>query len=329
MKPTHPTSLDRPYLLESDQMNTKSSVVPEYWRSRETVIEDLDSFYALIQKISKIQAASPGAPNLLDTMAPKYVWRGVTCADWGLFSSLARNVNDALDRPATEMDVQEDEAIVLQQAKEWSLDWHPNGGRLTSLELLARLQHHGAPTRLLDFTYSPFIALWFAVQEIEPKLTDGRVFACDIAHAEHLNSDPLPWRNSTNLNSSPWNKNFYVVTPPPLDDRIIRQSGLFLTGGIPEAPGLSEVMSVTLDVKVYDDVVSNKVRRGQSPSTFAIRIPAAQKQNIKQALADLHNISYKTVYPDLQGFSDWLNGQSYPLKDSLSIPWVDRRLQGQ
>ena len=37
------------------------------------------------------------------------------------------------------------------------------------LQLLARLQHFGAATGLLDFSYSPLVALWFACEDPSPR----------------------------------------------------------------------------------------------------------------------------------------------------------------
>lgn len=46
---------------------------------------------------------------------------------------------------------------------------------------LAQMQHYAIPTRLLDFTYSPFVALYFAIRNghIESDRTDARLWAVD------------------------------------------------------------------------------------------------------------------------------------------------------
>ena len=50
-----------------------------------------------------------------------------------------------------------------------------NGRELYDLEILAQLQHFGAATCLIDFTYNALTALWFACQQDSGKVTDGKV----------------------------------------------------------------------------------------------------------------------------------------------------------
>lgn len=88
-----------------------------------------------------------------------WVFRGQQRVSWPLQSSLERAIADSAKRPQAEANLRfrfEQLAanyIPLGQLPDNKLDW------------LAAMQHHGAPTRLLDFTRSPYIAAYFAIED--------------------------------------------------------------------------------------------------------------------------------------------------------------------
>lgn len=49
------------------------------------------------------------------------------------------------------------------------------------LSWLALMQHYGVPTRLLDFTYSPYVALYFALRDRSMEESSPEVWAIDLA----------------------------------------------------------------------------------------------------------------------------------------------------
>jgi hypothetical protein len=55
------------------------------------------------------------------------------------------------------------------------LNSHPSDDNL--LEWLALIQHYGGPTRLIDFTHSPYVAAFFAVEQAD---SDAAVWAINL-----------------------------------------------------------------------------------------------------------------------------------------------------
>ena len=94
----------------------------------------------------------------------RHYFRGQSSARWPLASSLEREYNrykpDRLGSPPNA------EHWMLHEFKsKYHLHASSPPPESDDFEWLALMQHHGAPTRLLDFTLSPYIASFFAIEE--------------------------------------------------------------------------------------------------------------------------------------------------------------------
>ena len=97
-------------------------------------------------------------------------YRGQSDKDWKLTCSLQRR------------GMVGSESKLIKTLKAQYADEFPD--TLSSFSLLAKAQHYGMPTRLIDFTLNPLVALFFACNENTDK--DGKV----IAFVEKPASDP-------------------------------------------------------------------------------------------------------------------------------------------
>ncbi|MCH8854198.1 MAG: FRG domain-containing protein, partial [Planctomycetes bacterium] len=100
-----------------------------------------------------------------------FYFRGQLDASWPLSTSIEREYDDVMRL--------REESRILDEFKRRAhvhLDTVPDAN--DPLEWLAILQHHGAPTRLLDFTKNVYIAAFFAVAyRREERQTDAALWA--------------------------------------------------------------------------------------------------------------------------------------------------------
>jgi len=63
---------------------------------------------------------------------------------------------------------------------------------LPELEYLTYLRHHGFPTPIIDWTKSPYVALFFSCEDFATSRTDGKVFVYSKSNAASVEGSSIP-----------------------------------------------------------------------------------------------------------------------------------------
>ena len=112
----------------------------------------------------------PGRPDA-------FAYRGQRNGSWSLESAATRALRrQSAAMPSPEEHVEYHRNLVAR-ARTGGFGVE-NGHEVTDLQLLAKLQHFGAPTGLLDFSWNPLVALWFASDDPG---SDGKLFLLNTA----------------------------------------------------------------------------------------------------------------------------------------------------
>ncbi len=182
---------------------------------------------------------------------------------------------------------------------------------------LATAQHHGLPTRMLDWTFSPYIAMHFATANTQRTECDGVIWCVDYIAVHRLLPRPLREileREASNLITAEMLNRVvqslpeldaldpapFVIffEPPSLDERIVNQYALFSL--------------VSSSSTLLDDWLA------AHPETYRrIVIPARLKWEVRDKL-DQANITERVLFPGLDGLSRWLTRHYSPSPRALS-----------
>lgn len=98
--------------------------------------------------------------NLVDKFPPEYIYRGQADSNWGIECSLERAEFKDLDFDIENRLIDDFKRVAHYYLNEKELP-------KTNLAWLALIQHYGTPTRLIDFTKSPYIASYFAFEDFK------------------------------------------------------------------------------------------------------------------------------------------------------------------
>ena len=162
------------------------------------------------------------------------------------------------------------------------------------LRCLALMQHHGAPTRLIDFTKSPYVAAFFA---LEDATTDAAVYALNTPALwsatprfdRAVTRDHIDPRLAGNYERYFLGNRLPVVwfgEPSVMDRRLVAQSGLFVVPG-----QLDQALDHILDG--YD---------APAPLLVKYVLPLAMRAQAMHALYRM-NVTNASLFPDLEGLA--------------------------
>ncbi len=178
---------------------------------------------------------------------------------------------------------------------------------------LSVAQHHGLPTRLLDWTYSPLVAMHFATCGLDSYDTDGAIWVVDYAKAHNILpqnvrqplqregaqvytvemlSETVGSLKDLDSLSSPQNDFALFFEPPSLDDRIVNQFAYF---SVLSRADLAMDDWLTLHPGLWKKII----------------IPKDLKWEVRDKL-DQSNITERVLFPGLDGLSQWLKRHYTP-----------------
>ena len=233
---------------------------------------------------------------LLDEFSENWVFRGQSDAGWALQNAIERTDFVQLHHSVEAEFVAEFQRgarnyLTRDQIPEHLIEW------------LALMQHHGAPTRLLDFTKSPFIAAYFAYEISDIVASEYiSLWAINIHYLKRraleelgrLYPDELKDKDSF-IHEKLFERIFYEnreplvfpVEPFRMNRRYSLQQSIFVSTGVAAVPFMEQLRFLGPEMK---------------GAVVKIELPSALRKPVLRELQRM-NLHRASLFPDLDGYA--------------------------
>ena len=217
----------------------------------------------------------------ISTFPKEWWWRGHGLEDWDLKPSVARRTHATFSLEKKLMLSFESESSFLS-SHTYSIEPYPHG--IAKLNFV--MQHHGLPTRLLDWSSSPLTALYFAVchEELDGNMNPACLWVIDPVQLNRVHGQAFPY-----------------ISTRERDDIFKESSERVLALHAPYIDLRMKVQQSQFTVHAnYSDL-----QMGAGSSQFLkekINIPSFLRKNIRKHLARL-GVTRASLFPDLDSIA--------------------------
>jgi hypothetical protein len=206
------------------------------------------------------------------------LYRGHRETDWLLLPKIGRDEYITASFLDTEKEI-------LDEFRRMAIQHNNDIKEYTSWDLIALAQHHGLPTRLLDWTSNPLAALWFAFHKEDNKTGERCIWGLltDNSYLADIRKNALSQERTV------------IFRPNHITKRITAQNGWFTNH------------KYIQDQKSFIPLVRHK-----NYSTKLAKFKFNNNLRIKfLKTLDMMGINHYTMFPDLDGLTSYIDWKKF------------------